>query len=151
MNLQEHIKKVLREETNMKPVIHKTINMLFEGFDDIYYDWANYNCGMGICCDPYAIGFVLPTHDYEDYIFKLVDSKNYNEYGDYPKELRDELPEVCYESPDIKTPNFNTIVFYGYYAEEIENYLGSENNWNLGLLELINDMFGCNAERLVVV
>jgi hypothetical protein len=30
--------------------------MLFDGFDDIYYDWAQYNCGMGVCCDPYAVG-----------------------------------------------------------------------------------------------
>jgi hypothetical protein len=151
MDLQEQIRKVLREETNFKPVLHNLLNLLFEGFDDIYYDWANYNCGMGVCCDPYAIGFVLPTHDYEDYIFKLVDSKNYNEYGDYPKELRDELPEVCYESPDIKTPNFNTIVFYGNYAEDIENYLGNEVNWSIYLMDLINEKFGCNAKRIIVV
>ena len=31
--------------------------MLFDGFDDIYYDWANYMCGMGECCDPICNGF----------------------------------------------------------------------------------------------
>ena len=151
MNLQENIRRILREETNIKPVLNDLLNMLFDGFDDIYYDWANYGCGMGVCCDPYAIGFVLPTHDYEDYIFKLVDGNNYDDYGDYPKELRDELPEVCYEQPDIKNPNFNTIVFYGYYAEEIENYMGSEDNWKFELLELINKKFGCEAERIIIV
>lgn len=125
--------------------------MLFDGFDDIYYDWAEYNCGMGVCCDPYAVGFVLPKNDYDDYLFKLVDSKNYNDYGDYPKELRDDLPEVCYESPDVRNPNFNTIIFYRIFSEDIENYLGSESNWALVLLKLINEKFGCNATNIMFI
>ena len=151
MNLQEHIRRVLKEETNFKPALHNLLNLLFEGFDDIYYDWANYNCGMGVCCDPYAIGFVLPKNDYDDYLFKLVDDSKYDDDGDYPKHLRDELPEVCYEMPDIKDPNFNTIVFYGNYAEDIENYLGNEVNWSIYLMDLINEKFGCNAKRIIVV
>jgi hypothetical protein len=151
MDLQEQIRKVLREETNFKPALHNLLNLLFEGFDDIYYDWANYNCGMGVCCDPYAIGFVLPKNDYDDYLFKLVDDSKYDDDGDYPKHLRDELPEVCYEMPDIKDPNFNTIVFYGNYAEDIENYLGNEVNWSIYLMDLINEKFGCNAKRIIVV
>jgi len=151
MDLQEQIRKVLREETNFKPALHNLLNLLFEGFDDIYYDWANYNCGMGVCCDPYAIGFVLPKNDYDDYLFKLVDDSKYDDEGDYPKHLRDELPEVCYEMPDIKDPNFNTIVFYGNYAEDIENYLGNEVNWSIYLMDLINEKFGCNAKRIIVV
>lgn len=153
MILRENIRRVLREETNMKPVIHKLLNMLFEGFDDINYGWANYNCGMGVCCDPYAIGFNLPeTFAYDDTIFLLVDDNRWEPDGsDYPEELKDELPEVCYEQPDIKDPNFNTIVFSYNYSEEIEEYLGSEDNWGAGLLELINEMFGCNAERLIVI
>ena len=150
MNLRENIRETLRQEAKTK-LIRKLMNSLFEGFDDIYYDWAEYNCGMGVCCDPYAVGFVLPKSDYDDYLFKLVDGNNYDDYGDYPKELRDELPEVCYEQPDIKNPNFNTIVFYGYYAEEIENYMGSEDNWKFELLELINKKFGCEAERIIIV
>ena len=148
---RESIKRILKEETTLKPVLNNLLNMLFDGFDDIYYDWANYGCGMGVCCDPYAIGFTLPTKDYDDYLFKLVDSKNYNDYGDYPKELSDELPEVCYDSPDVRNPNFNTIIFYGYYAEEIENYLGPESNWQLVLLDLINEKFHCNAENILII
>ena len=145
------IKKILKEETNIKPVLHDLLNMLFEGFDDIYYDWANYGCGMGVCCDPYAVGFVLPKNDYDDYLFKLVDSKNYNDYGDYPKELRDDLPEVCYESPDVRNPNFNFIVFYEIFAEEIENYLGHKVNWKIGLLELINEKFAYQATNIMFI
>jgi hypothetical protein len=148
---KEHIKKVLREETNIKPVLHNLLNMLFDGFDDMYYDWANYNCGMGVCCDPYAIGFVLPTHHYEDYIFKLVDDTKYDDDGDYPKELRDELPEPCYDFPDVKDPRFNVIVFYQDFAEDIENYFGPQMNWKESLLNLINDKYGCKAWDLIII
>lgn len=151
-NLQENIRIVLREETNMKPLIYNVLNMLFEGFDDIYFYWASYNCGMGECCDPHAIGFTLPNSHADDYLFLLVDDNRWEPNGnDYPEELKDELPEVCYEQPDIKNPRFNKIILFGEYSEQIEDYLGSEDNWKAGLLELINEMFGCNAERLIVI
>jgi hypothetical protein len=148
---RESIKRILREETNIKPVLHNLLNMLFEGFDDIYYDWAEYNCGMGVCCDPYAIGFVLPGSEYNDYFFKFIDGDKYDFMGEYPKEISDELPEVCYEQPDIKDPRFDTIVFYEVFAEDIENYLGPQNNWKESLLNLINDKFGCRAWDLIII
>jgi len=151
MNLKESIRNILREETKTNSTLRRLLNVLFDGFDDIHYDWANYMCGMGECCDPYAIGFVIPKNDYDDYIFKLVDDNNYDDDGDYPKELRDELPEVCYESPDIKDPRFDTIVFYGLYAEEIEDYMGRESNWSSDLLKIINNQFGCNAKRVIII
>ena len=149
MNLQEQIRKVLREETNIKPILNNILNMLFDGFDDIYYDWAQYNCGMGVCCDPYAVGFVLPKNDYDDYLFKLVDGNNYKTNSNYPKHLSDELPEVCYEMPDVKNPNFNFIIFYEEFAEEIEDYLGPKSNWKFELLDLINEKFGCEATNIM--
>jgi hypothetical protein len=149
MNLQEHIRRILREERNKKTVINNLLNMLFDGFDDIYYDWAEYNCGMGVCCDPFAIGFVLPQNDYNDYLFKLVDSDNYDDDGDYPEHLGDELPEVCYERPDLKNPNFNFIVCYEVFVEEIKDYLGDEDNWKMELLDLINKKFGCKATDII--
>ena len=150
-NLQESIKRILKEETNIKPVLHDLLNMLFDGFDDIYYDWAEYNCGMGVCCDPYAVGFVLPKSDYDDYLFKLVDDSKYDIYGDYPKELSEDLPEPCHEYPDVRDPRFDTIVFYEIFAEEIENYLGSQSNWQLVLMELINEKYHCNAENILII
>ena len=150
-NLQEHIIRILREETKIKPILNNMLNMLFDGFDDIYYDWAQYNCGMGICCDPYAVGFVLPTNNHDDYLFKLVDGNNYDDDGDYPKELRDELPDVCYEMPDVKNPNFNFIIFYEQFAEEIEDYLGHKKNWKFKLLEIINEKFGCKATNIMFI
>ena len=150
-DLKENIRKVLREETNIKPVLNNLLNMLFDGFDDIYYDWAQYNCGMGVCCDPYAVGFVLPKNNYDDYLFKLVDGNNYSTNGNYPKYLKDELPEVCYEMPDVKNPNFNFIIFYEEFAEEIEDYLGPKSNWKMELLKLINKKFGCEATNIIFI
>ena len=134
------------------PILHKLLNTVFNGFDDIYYDWANYNCGMGICCDPYAIGFTLPKSHHDDYLFKLVDDENWEPNGNnYPSELSDELPEVCYEQPDIKNPDFDLIIFYEVFAEEIENFLGPQDNWSFDLIDLINEMFGCNAKRIIFI
>jgi hypothetical protein len=107
---------------------------------------------MGICCDPYAIGFTLPKSHHDDYLFKLVDDENWEPNGDnYPSEVSDELPEVCHEQPDIKNLNFGTIVFYEENAEEIENFLGSQDNWSFDLIDLINEMFGCNAKRIIFI
>ena len=150
-NLQEHIRRIVREETKIKPILNNMLNMLFDGFDDIYYDWAQYNCGMGVCCDPYAVGFVLPKNNYDDYLFKLVDGNNYKTNSNYPKHLSDELPEVCYEMPDVKNPNFNFIIFYEEFAEEIEAYLGRKGNWKIELLELINEKFGCKATNIMFI
>ena len=151
MNLQEQIRKVLREETNIKPVLRKLLNVLFDGFDDIYYDWAEYNCGMGVCCDPYAIGFVLPQNEYYEYLFKLVDGKRYDVYGDYPKEIRDELPEVCYESPNLKNSDFDTIVIFEELEEEIKDYIGSKDRWKYEFINIINEKFGCEAKRIIFI
>lgn len=152
IDLKESIRRILREESLMKHGLNKLLNIIFEGFDDIHYDWANYNCGMGECCDPYAIGFVLPKSHYYDYLFKLVDDDNWEPNGDnYPDEVRAELPEVCYEQPDIKNPDFGTIVFYEENAEEIANFLGPQENWHFDLLDLINEKFGCNATRIIFI
>lgn len=143
--------KVIITENRMKPLLRKLLNMLFEGFDDIYYDWANYNCGMGECCDPYAIGFTLPKSHYDDYLFKLVDDLRYEPEGRYPKEISAELPEVCYEQPDITNHHFDIIIFDDDHAEKIRNVLGHEKKWSFSLLDLINDQFGCNARKIVFV
>ena len=144
--------KYIITETQMKQTLRALLNVVFEGFDDIDYTWANFNCGMGECCDPYAIGFTLPKSHYDDYLFKLVDDNNWEPNGnDYPEEVRAELPEVCYEEPDIKNPDFNTIVFYADYSEEIENFLGSQDNWSFELIDLINEMFGCDATRIIFI
>ena len=136
-------------DTKLQSILLKLLKLEFKGFDDIYYSWASYNCGMGECCDPYAVGFVLPKNNYDDYLFKLVDGNNYDDNGDYFKEVMGELPEVCYEMPDVKNPNFNFIIFYEEFAEEIEDYLGHKKNWKFELLELINEKFGCEATNIM--
>ena len=143
--------KVTITENRMYNLLNKSLEHLFDGFNEITYTWADFNCGWGVCCDIYAVGFVLPNRDHDEYIFKLADGQHYDDDGDYPKELRDELPEVCYESPDIKNPDFDTIVFYGFYAEEIEDYMGPESNWRSDLLKIINKKFGCEAKQIIII
>lgn len=150
-NCEDEVEFINESEMNTDSTLYGLLNVLFDGFDNIDYDWANYMCGMGECCDPYAIGFTLPESDYDDYIFKLVDGEMYDDDGDYPKEFQDELPEPCFQLPDLKDPRFDTIVFYGLYAEEIEDYMGHAHNWNLDLLKIINEQFGCDAKRIVII
>jgi hypothetical protein len=143
--------KVIITESKMTGIIHKLLNISFSGFDDIDYDWADFNCGMGVCCDPNAVGFVLPESDYDDYLFKLVDSENYEPNGDYPEELKGELPEVCYERPNIKDPRFDLIIFYDVFSEELVNYLGPTSEWSMELLTLLNDKFDINAKSILFI
>ncbi len=41
--------KYVITESKMIEILNKALNFAFEGFDDVYYDWANYGCGMGGC------------------------------------------------------------------------------------------------------
>lgn len=143
--------KIIITENKLHNTLLKLLKITFPGFEDIYYDWANYNCGMGECCDPYAIGFVLPQNDYNDYLFKLVDGKYYDDNGDYPKELRDDLPEPCHESPDVRDPRFDVIIFYEIFAEELEQYLGPKSLWENELLNLLNRMFFMDAKTILFI
>jgi hypothetical protein len=149
--LEERIKKVLREGTNIKPALRNLINMLVDGLDGLDYEWAEYDCGMGVCCDPYAIGFVKQTSEYNDYTFKLVDGDKYDIYGDYPEEFIDELPEVCYHSPDLENPNFNTIILYEELYKGIEDYFGSVKKWGSSLLDLINEKYNSRATKIIFI
>jgi hypothetical protein len=119
--------------------------MSFEGFDDSYYDWAEFNCGMGVCCDPYAVGFVLPDSEYNDYLFKLVNSKYYDDDGDYPSELKGDLPEPCHNPPNINNKEFDTIILSDEMYERLESLFGSVDVWSVPLLTIINGVFNTNA------
>lgn len=143
--------KIIITENKLHNTLLKLLKITFPGFEDIYYDWANYNCGMGECCDPYAIGFVLPQNDYNDYLFKLVDGKYYDDDGDYPKELRDDLPEPCHEFPDVRDHRFDVIIFYEIFAEELEQYLGPKSLWENELLNLLNRMFFMDAKTILFI
>ena len=135
----------------MSGVLHKLLNTVFKGFDDIDYDWAEFNCGMGVCCDVYAVGFVLPDKEYNDYLFKLVDGEMYDPHGDYPEELKGDLPEPCYEQPNLMNPDFDTILFYNDFALELSDYLGPINSWSNMLLHLLNDKFGMDAKQILFI
>ena len=42
--------KAIIPESKLIKVLHTYLNLSFEGFDNCDYDWANFNCGMGVCC-----------------------------------------------------------------------------------------------------
>ena len=140
--------EVIISESKLTKVLHKYLNMSFEGFDNCYHDWAEFNCGMGVCCDPYAIGFNLPDSEYNEYLFKLVDGNNYDDDGDYPSELSDDLPEVCENRPDVSNRKFDTIVIDEDMYERLNDLFNDIDVWKEPLLSIINKTFNTNAHRV---
>lgn len=136
-------------EKRLSEVLHKYLKSNLRGFDECDYDWANYYCGLGECCDPYAIGFVLPDKNYDDYLFKLVDGEYYDDNGDYPESMTYELPEVCNETPDINYGEFDTIIIREDLYETIRKVFGNIDTWRNSLLHLLNDVYGFNARTLL--
>jgi hypothetical protein len=104
---------------------------------------------MGVCCDPYAIGFVLPDKNYNDYLFKLVDGEYYDDDGDYPEELKGDLPEPCYNNPDINYGEFDTVIIREELYRTIRKVFGDINIWRNSLLHLLNEVYGFNARTLM--
>ena len=140
--------EVIISESKLTKVLHTYLTMSFEGFDNCYHDWAEFNCGMGVCCDPYAIGFVLPDSEYNEYLFKLVDGNNYDDDGDYPSELSDDLPEVCENRPDVSNRKFDTIVIDEDMYERLNDLFNDIDVWKEPLLSIINKTFNTNAHRV---
>lgn len=136
-------------KSQLNNVVLKYITLTIKGFDECDYDWAEFNCGMGVCCDPYAIGFVLPDKYYNDYLFKLVNSKFYDDDGDYPEDIKDELPEVCNYSPDINDSSYDTIIIYEDLYSSLRNVFGHIDTWRNSLLDIINTTYGLNATDLL--
>lgn len=143
--------EVIISESKLTKVLHKYLNMSFEGFDNCYHDWAEFNCGMDVCCDPYAIGFVLPDSEYNEYLFKLVDGNNYDDDGNYPSELGDDLPEVCENRPDVSNSEFESILISEDVYERITDLFGNISIWRSSLLSIINKTFNTNARSLFYI
>jgi hypothetical protein len=143
--------EVIISESKLTKVLHKYLNISYEGFDDCIYDWSEFNCGMGVCCDPYAIGFVLPDSEYNEYLFKLVDGNNYDDDGDYPSDVSDDLPKVCEDRPDINDSEFDVIIIDEDMYERISDLFNDINVWREPLLSIINKTFNTNARSLFYI
>ena len=141
--------KVKITESQLSKSIHKYLDMTIKGFDNCDYDWADFNCGMGVCCDPYAIGFSLPDKNHDDYLFKLVDGEFYDDDGDYPEELSGDLPEVCQNPPNIQYGEFDTIIIREELYSNIRKVFGNIDIWRKSLLNLLNNIYGFNARTLM--
>jgi hypothetical protein len=136
------------DESKLTNVILTFLNLSFNGFEDIDYDWADFDCGWGVCCDIYAIGFALPGSDPYDYLFKLVDGENYDSGGDYPEELMGELPEPCHDAPNISESRFDTIVMSDELFERLVDMFGDINVWSNSFLNIINQKYGTTATKV---
>ena len=141
--------KVKITESQLSKSIHKYLDITIKGFDNCDYDWADFNCGMGVCCDPYAIGFSLPYKNHDDYLFKLVDDEFYDDDGDYPEELSGDLPEVCQNPPNVQYGEFDTIIIYEELYESIRKFFGHIDIWRDSLLKVLNEVYGFNARTLL--
>jgi len=141
--------KIIITESKLTKAIYTYFAMSFEGFDNCSYDWANFNCGMGVCCDPYAIGFVLPESEYDDYLFKLVNGELYDDDHDYPEDLKGDLPEPCHNPPDIHDQEFDTIVISEDMYERFNDLFNNINVWREPLLSIINNVYHTNADSLI--
>jgi hypothetical protein len=136
------------DESKLTNVILKYLNQSFDGFEDIDYNWADFNCGWGVCCDIYAIGFTLPDSDPDDYFFKLVDGDNYDSGGDYPEELMGELPEPCHDVPNVSESRFDTIVVSEELFDRLWEMFGDINIWKKSFLNIINQKYGATATKV---
>lgn len=140
---------VIITEKRLTEVLYKYLDARIKGFDDCYDDWADFGCGMGVCCDPYAVNFVLNDEDMYDVLFKLVDGDLYDDDGDYPEELKGDLPEVCYNPPNIEDDKFDTIILNEEMFEIITKMFGNINIWRDSLLSILNNTYGMNAKTLL--
>ena len=131
----------------MVSIIKDYLLMVFPSFNFMHYDWADFNCGMGVCCDMYAIGFTLPEDNYDDYLFKLVDSNNYNATG-YYKNYPDELPEPCYEQPNILEKRFDQYIITERMCEEFDDAFGDMEVWENALLSILNHKFNTKVKKI---
>ena len=143
--------KLIITESKISNVLHKYLNLSYEGFDNCSHNWADFNCGWGVCCDIYAVGFILPKDDYDDYLFKLVDGNKYDDDGDYPEELKSELPEICEELPNIQDERFDTILISEDMYDGLTDMFSDINHWRDSLLSLINKTFNTNARHLMYI
>ncbi len=128
--------------------LDKLLHIQFKGIDDMWVDWSNYNCGMGECCDPYSISFILPEKNYFEYIFKIVDSSKYDDDADYPREMMDELPEPCEQYPDIRESRFDTLYMPEETTESIEQFYGHRMRWEKDMLTWFNNKFALNLRDI---
>jgi len=146
--------RILKEDTSESDknkklsTLDKLLHIQFKGIDDMWVDWSNYNCGMGECCDPYSISFILPEKNYFEYIFKIVDSSKYDDDADYPREMMDELPEPCEQYPDIRESRFDTLYMPEETTESIEQFYGHRMRWEKDMLTWFNDKFGLNLRDI---
>jgi hypothetical protein len=78
----------------------------------------------------------------------LVDGENYNNDGDYPEELKGELPEPCHDVPDITESRFDTLWLGDELIDRLVDMFGNMNVWEKSFLNMFNQKYGTNATQI---
>jgi hypothetical protein len=78
----------------------------------------------------------------------LVNRQYYDDDGDYPQKLKDDLPEPCQNSPDVSDDEFDLIILSEEMYERLGSLFGDINVWSKPLLNIINGVFNTNARTL---
>ena len=114
----------------------------------IYISWTDYNCGMGVCCDPYSAG-IFSQKKYDEPLMKIVISEFYDDDGDYPKSMMEELPVECEELPDITNTKFDTFILGEEVIESLQEILGSDlRQYGEEICITLNEILGTNATEV---
>ena len=79
----------------------------------------------------------------------MVNGTYYDDDGDYPAELKGDLPEPCYSSPNINNEEFDTVILSEEMYERLESLFGDMNIWSKPLLTIINGVFDTNVHTLL--
>ena len=137
--------KVIVTESRLTKVLHTYLNITFEGFDNCQYEWAQIFGGSGICGDPYSVGFFLPQDN--DYLFKLVNGKHYDDDGDYPRKV--DLINACKTDPNISNKEFDTIIITERLYDRLHSFVGDIDIWRDPLLSIINNVYNTHATSLI--
>ena len=140
--------KVIVTESKLTKVIHTYLNMTFKGFDNCTYEWGQTFCReLGIGADPYAVGFVLPEGS--NYLFKLVDSKHYDDDGYYPDGICMTLSKARKTTPDITNKKFDTIAITQTLYDVLHRFVGNIDIWREPFLSVINNVYNTHATNLL--
>lgn len=110
-------------------------------FENLFFDWGFYNCGMGTCCDENYLSLCDQSYqgDWGGVEF-MVCNKQYF----FTKRNREyeELPEICMDDPDEHKKEFPILIIQNEDLLETMIEFFGDDIWRPILIELINESFG---------
>ena len=130
----------------LKSVINEFLKKEID-FDNLYFDWGYYNCGMGICCDIDYLALNDETHihgNWEGTHFKICKNRHLSR----DKYNYEDMPDICGEPPEDYKEEYPILIVENEDLEE-ELYGLFNDSWKPILVELINDKYGTKLRTLL--